>query len=622
VTSVEFSRFDDVALFWRARLDPRAGPGEALTISMPQGAGPVEIARQGARVLLLEGDVYDRAPLEAVTGSGDHLTDGELVLSAYERIGREVIPLMRGEFALLIWDGGSGSFVAARDRLGACPLFYAETNGVSHFSPSPEVLSLAEEVPADLDQTAIAEWVVWGMSGLGAEETFYRAIRRLPPAHFLERHQGQLRISRYWHPREPEPRAHWDPTESFERFDALLRQAVSRCLGHGPVGVLLSGGIDSASVTAVATEESRAAGIPDPWALSLKFLHPGSDEEMAQKTIAADLGIPQVMLRFDEAAGPEGTITAGLRAGAQSWLPSFSLWRTNYYALISAGKERGCGAILNGEGGDHWFDVDWSDAVPMLSRLELSSLRRFLRIYQTYYPSPLAQRARHLLWRYGLRPIVADSACSILKFSPRSLRRMASARVEGALPTWALPDRRVRRAVVERGASRHPWVTASRPSRRGAVLGGPEVPVGLENQYLEARRFGVPLRAPYFDADLVEFLFRTPVDTQLYGNRFKGLAYASYRRRARGGSTYRPRPTSFVADAEELRAKEMPAALDRLGGVSLLAELGIVDRKEVELSLRGTCDPGRIGYYQAWQVLACEAWIRGRLEERQDLYGG
>jgi asparagine synthase (glutamine-hydrolysing) len=615
---VEFNRLDEPQFFWRATLDPRAAPREALTISVPSRANPVGAAKRGVRAVLLEGSLNDPAPLQAITDPGGVLSDADLVLGAYERLGREVVPLMRGEFAVLIWDGETGSFLAARDRLGVHPLFYAEARGVLQLSPSPEVLALAKGVPADLDEVAIAEWVVWGVTALGVDETFYRAIRRLPPGHLLEGGPGRLRVSRYWHPREPEPRAHWDPNEAFEQFDELLRQAVRRSLGKGPVGVFLSGGVDSASVTAVATEESRAAGLPDPWALSMKFLHPGSDEEVAQRAVANELGIPQVMLRFDEAAGPEGTVMASLRAVAQAWLPSINPWEANYDALVSEALDRGCRVILSGEGGDHWLELDWPDAFRLLACLEVSSLRRFLRVEQMYFPASLRHRARQLLWRHGLRPRIADSACFVLRFSPGTIMRMASARVENALPPWALPHAALRREVLERRASTHPWVTGSRPSWRAELLAGPLIPVYLESSYLDSQRLGVSLRAPYFDADLVEFLLRAPVDVQLYGDRFKGLGYASYHRRAPEGSTHRPRRAWFEPDFEELRATEMPVALDRMGGVSRLSELGIIDRKVVELALREGCDPATIGYYEAWQVLACEAWIRGRLEERQD----
>jgi len=605
------SRFDELQVFWWATLDPRAAPGDALTISGPHGAAPVDLAKQGARMAVLGGSLHDRKALEAAARFRGPLRDAELVLRAYERVGREVVPLVRGDFALLIWDGDSRRLLAARDRVGVYPLFYAESDGVLHLSPSPEVIAGGDGVSPGFNELAIGEWVVLGT--LDVSETFYRGVTRLPPGHVLELSPGRLRVSRYWDPREAERSGSWDPGDAFEQFDALLRQAVRRSLVHGAVGVFLSGGVDSATVAAIAAEESRAAGLSDPWALSMKFGHPQSDEEAAQRAIATDLGIPQIMLRLDEAAGPDGTVMTGLRAGAQSWFPLVNPWSANYHALIRGGVDRGCRAVLSGEGGNHWLEVDWGDAVPLLARLEISALRRFLRAFDAYYPTSLRQTARQLLWRHGLRRIAADSVCSAFKLSPRQLRRVVSAHVENGLPGWALPDESVRRAFVERQTLRHPCVTGARPRWRTELLTGSQLPVLLETVYLDSLRLGIPLRGPYFDADLVEFLFQAPTDILLYGDRFKGLAHASYRRRARGGSANRLRVASFGADFGELRATEMPSALGELGGVSLLSELGIVDRRDVELALRGTCDQGSISYYQAWQALACEAWLRVRV---------
>ena len=128
----------------------------------------------------------------------------------------------------------------------------------------------------------------------------------------LRRDENGARCRRYWDP-APDGNIEWVRPDEIEQFDALFDQAVARCMAPGPVGIFLSGGLDSVSVAAVATTRARAAADREPLALSLAF--PGdANEEPVQREVATALGIDQIVLDWDAAVGSRMT-------AAHPWLP-------------------------------------------------------------------------------------------------------------------------------------------------------------------------------------------------------------------------------------------------------------------------------------------------------------
>src|SRR5207248_4584102 len=104
----------------------------------------------------------------------------------------------------------------------------------------------------------------------------------------------------------------WIAEDELGRFDALLEQTVERYLALGPAAVYLSGGLDSVTVAAVAAGSSLRKGLPAPWALSLAFPDAECNEEAIQRSVAADLGLPHVLLPFDAAVGAHGLLRSAL----------------------------------------------------------------------------------------------------------------------------------------------------------------------------------------------------------------------------------------------------------------------------------------------------------------------
>src|SRR5436309_1759968 len=120
-------------------------------------------------------------------------------------------------------------------------------------------------------------------------ETYFAAIRRVPPGHALVVEPGGTRVSRYWSPVADGDEVDWVTEDELDHFEELLETAVCRFIDLGPAGIYLSGGLDSVSVAAMAADASRRAGQPAPWALSLGFSHEEANEQAIQRGVASDL---------------------------------------------------------------------------------------------------------------------------------------------------------------------------------------------------------------------------------------------------------------------------------------------------------------------------------------------
>ena len=179
------------------------------------------------------------------------------------------------------------------------------------WSPSSHgALLEAGGVPPDLDRLAIARWVVHGT--VAPRRTFYARIERVPPGHVLTGAPEGVGLRRYWRPGQTSSDITLTGENAVERFGELLDQAVERCASVGPLGVFLSGGVDSAMVAASAAGVSRANAQPDPIALSLVYPHPEANEERTQRRVAEQLGVSHQVVPLLETVGEEGLLTAAL----------------------------------------------------------------------------------------------------------------------------------------------------------------------------------------------------------------------------------------------------------------------------------------------------------------------
>src|SRR6266508_3064658 len=243
-----------------------AGEGRARKLYVSSETGsplPVSVNRAGLS-LVLDGTLYNRSDLQNELGDlpGPAGTgDAEVILAGYERWGEDVLKRLRGAFALLLWDNSRDVLLCLRDPLGSYPLFYAQGHEELLISTSVNVLIRQPNVSRGLNRAALVDHLVDRYPRL--EATSYDAVSRMPPGHVLRVTKEGRSSYRYWDP-SPDGTVKWLTPDEVEQFDELFDRAVSRCLSVGPAGIFLSGGLDSVSVAAVATERCRIEGLPKP----------------------------------------------------------------------------------------------------------------------------------------------------------------------------------------------------------------------------------------------------------------------------------------------------------------------------------------------------------------------
>lgn len=243
------------------------------------GAQPMVHPRAGLTIAY-NGMVYNYRQLrDELRGRGHEFSstsDTEVILAAYAEWGTRFVDHLVGMFAIAIWEQASGRLVLARDRLGIKPLYVAEVPGGIRFASSLPAVLAGGGVDTSIDPIAFASYMTFH-SIVPAPRTILSGVGKLPPAtvRVIER-DGTSRDESYWEPRferDPE-KADWTDQDWQEAFTAKLRTAVERrMVADVPVGVLLSGGIDSSLVVALLAE----AGQQDLATFSIGFESAGGE---------------------------------------------------------------------------------------------------------------------------------------------------------------------------------------------------------------------------------------------------------------------------------------------------------------------------------------------------------
>ena len=201
------------------------------------------------------GEIYNFRELrERLEGRGVTFrsnTDTEVLLALYETYGRECLLMLHGMYAFAIWDRRERKLFLARDPLGIKPLYYYHDGNKLVFASEIKSLLEAEGVPREIDPAGLQNFFAHGHST--APTTIYRGIRKLPPGHCIEAANGQVEVGPFWHPRSGPDR---NGSPSWEQqvgdLGGLLEKCVdSHLVSDVPLGVFLSGGLDSSAIVAL-----------------------------------------------------------------------------------------------------------------------------------------------------------------------------------------------------------------------------------------------------------------------------------------------------------------------------------------------------------------------------------
>lgn len=217
--------------------------------------------------IVYNGEIFNHAELRPPLEQKGHRyrtrCDTETILHAYEQYGSNCLNLFRGMFSFVIWDKVNKKIFAARDRVGKKPFYYSIQNGCLIFASEIKALLKHPDVPVRFRSSVLAEYLTLGY--LCTPNTFFEGIEQLPPGHYLEwdlspnaQNSGPV-ISRYWNPPfQPEVNssrsdADWI-AECRERLEETVRL---RLMSDVPLGVFLSGGVDSSAITALVRAQTK-----------------------------------------------------------------------------------------------------------------------------------------------------------------------------------------------------------------------------------------------------------------------------------------------------------------------------------------------------------------------------
>jgi asparagine synthase (glutamine-hydrolysing) len=321
----------------------------------PRGHMPMA-TEDGRYWIVHNGEVYNYRELrKELEARGDRFrsnTDTEVVLAMYRRHGPAMLEKFNGMFAFAIWDAHEQELFIARDRHGVKPLVYAEWNNALLFASEEKAL-IAAGVPAEFDTSSWYELLFFRY--VAGERTPFKHIKRLLPGHYMRWNDGGLTVRRWW---SPEPQRITDGITfdaAVEHLQELLEDSIRlRRISDVPVGVLLSGGLDSSAMAAVMARQLRKAksdgDAGQVSSFTVRFTEPKYDEGFFAGKVAQRWNLQSHELTVDKQAIPQ------LLEDGTRYLDAPIVHNNDLHLLaISRFAKPLVTVLLSGEGSDEVF---------------------------------------------------------------------------------------------------------------------------------------------------------------------------------------------------------------------------------------------------------------------------
>lgn len=384
---------------------------------------------QGMCRLVFDGRLDDRVALrKELVSRGQRVredSDAELALCSYLAWGEDCARHLLGDFALVVWDGRRRQLYCARDIMGLRPFYYSLTGSKFLFASEPRALLESADVSREPNEELVAEHLSCDFRS--NEETLFRAIRRLAPAHQMVVTATDLRITRYWSPDPARSIRYSADREYADHFLDLFRTAVrERMRVNGRLGSFLSGGMDSSSIVNVTLELLRQQGQAAEEFNTFSMIFPGDlcDESRYIAEMQSLWGHTSNTLVPSEAA-PEKFSLQALRNLDFPGYPNGDLIFDPLRALARSMNIR---VLLSGVGGDEWFTGSPFHYADYLKDGEWGKLARQLVVDRRDYPKDRREAPvlmpRHLVLQLGVLPLLPDHARGWIRWVlRRKLRR-------------------------------------------------------------------------------------------------------------------------------------------------------------------------------------------------------
>ncbi len=464
----------------------------------PAGHQPMQTA-DGRYTIVFNGEIYNfdalRTELIAEGETFASHSDTEVILKMFARFGPDCVREFAGMFGIAIWDEQEESLFLARGPLGVKPVYYHAGGERLLFASEIRTLLQTGLVPRKLSAAAVSGYLLFG--AVPEPATLIDGIKLLPPGHYLTWRKGEMRLTKYWDIQFGKDGS------SREEAAATVRQALQESVQRHlvsdvPVGVFLSGGIDSTAVVALAAQEKRS----ELRTFCISFEDPNFNEgEVAART-AAHFGAKHTDWRLDSETAKQ-LLHQFLESADQPSIDGF-----NTFCVARLAHDHGLKVVLSGLGGDELFGGYQSfQKVPRMVEASrwLTPVAPMRRLVGGQMQSGLLSPRMNRLGRFLTDAPITAAAYWAMRgiFTPREVERL--------LPRYGL---------------------AGGQARSGIALHVPPQPT-LEDEvsYLELTRYmrnqllrdsdvmsmawSLELRVPFVDSHFVEAIQRIPAQLRL-----------------------------------------------------------------------------------------------------------
>ncbi|MHC1790674.1 asparagine synthase (glutamine-hydrolyzing) [Solidesulfovibrio sp.] len=570
-------------------------------IDLAAGSQPMEDA-EGRAVVTFNGEIYNYRELKARYALRGYRfrthSDTEVILAAWLLDGPAGLDALEGMFAFALWDRASRTLFAARDRFGKKPLYYTIQDGVFAFASELTALGKLPFLRLETPVAALMRFVAYEY--VPTPETIYKDVFKLRPGHYLLWRDGQLATAPYWEMPLPGPEPKASEEELCEKLRLLLAQAVKRRLvADVPLGVFLSGGLDSSTVAAL-----TAGMVSRIKTFSIGFTEASYDESRYARLVAARFAtdhherilsadacgslLPDIVARFDEPMADPSIV------------PTY---------LLSQVTRENVTVALGGDGPDELFyGYEYFPAFRLAAGYD--KLPPFVR---RRLIEPLAKMLPHSAGYVNPR-FVADTFLAGAA-APQWLRVqtwLSAFTADAQADLWRNPAPGMlapqnlfapTRELFESYAADDPLARVGYVFARQYMLDYILVKVDRCSMMhsLEAR-------APFLDRDLAEFVCRLPSHYKLRGTKRKYLLKKAVADLLPKGILGRGKRGFLIPTADWLR-KQLRPQVDALLGERHLREQGIFNPKEVGRLVTehasGTADHRK----KLWTLLVLQLWL-------------
>ncbi|HLI43604.1 MAG TPA: asparagine synthase (glutamine-hydrolyzing) [Acidimicrobiales bacterium] len=501
---------DDAGLYLSE--DRRLGLGHRRLsiVDLDHGAQPME--GRGGVQLVFNGEIYNyprlRAELESSGARFRTHCDTEVILHLYERHGLRCLDRLVGMFAFALWDPGPRRLLLARDPVGEKPLYWADIGGRLVFGSEIKALLCHPSVPREVNTGMLGPFLA-NLVAPGAE-TLYQGIHKLRPGTFATCDERGVQVSRYSAGLPPRRLEHPSFDDAVMKVRSLLETSVhDRLMSDVPVGVLLSGGVDSAALVGLLHERAAATS-------SFTVGFPGTngfDERSEAREIAARFGTDHHEVALDERAAigllPELVHHADEPLADPVCIP--------LTAVTALARDHGVKVVLAGEGADEVF---WGYNGYLGAYKRWARTRLLLSI-----PGPLLQLLATAAARSG-RSRRSEHLGAVARGRPGPVhfpvgmtraQRRGTLGALGADPGWEPSDGR---------GDDDPLATMMFDTQEYELdVRLPELLLMRIDRFSMAH--GVEARVPFLDPELIKFAYGLPLEVKLRGMTTKALLKAA-----------------------------------------------------------------------------------------------